>query len=84
MCACKGECKRQQLISKYDISGKAGYCNSRYINGSKRCSECDIFLDYNGQRCPCCNTFLRGKPRSKSAKERLARQRQELEMLNIK
>jgi len=36
----------------------------RYAAGQKRCHTCDIFLLWEGVRCPCCGFKLRVKPRS--------------------
>ena len=61
---CKGvECKRLQAKKPVDIG--------RYADGQKRCSTCELFIHFNGERCPCCNTKLRGKPRQLEYKERL-------------
>ena len=36
---------------------------SRYALGQKRCQVCQVWLDYDGMRCPCCSNKLRCKPR---------------------
>ena len=36
----------------------------RYDNGHKRCNECEIFIKWDGKRCPCCGLLLRLRPRS--------------------
>jgi len=43
----------------------------RYAVGQQRCQTCEIFINFNGDRCPCCNTLLRGKPRQLKYKEKL-------------
>lgn len=44
---------------------------SRYRNGQKRCQVCDIYLNWDGLHCPCCNYRLRSKPRNIKFKQRL-------------
>jgi hypothetical protein len=51
---CRGICERFRAENK------------RYGNGIKRCTSCDIFIEYEGTQCPCCRTQLRGKRKSKS------------------
>lgn len=53
MIMCKNKCepyraKRQKM--------------GRYNRGQKRCSRCDIFIEWDGVRCPCCNGVLRVSP----------------------
>jgi len=55
---CRGVCV------KYDLP-----INS-YLNGQlKRCTTCDIFLIEIYERCPCCNSKLRVKPKSSKDKK---------------
>ena len=35
---------------------------SYYSQGYKLCKECELFLDWNGIRCPCCNAVLGLQP----------------------
>ncbi len=44
---------------------------SYYGQGYKLCKECEIFLDWAGTRCPCCNTVLRSKPHNSISKQKL-------------
>jgi len=37
----------------------------KYSSGIKRCTECQIFMDIQDIRCPCCRTKLRTKARNK-------------------
>ena len=53
---CKGHCKR--------FESKKGGKYSLYAQNFKRCSECDIYIKYDGNRCPCCKYPLRNKRRS--------------------
>jgi len=61
-------CKSLCLIY---IDYKTGETLSYYIQGYKLCKECEIFLDWNGKRCPCCNTVLRCKPHNSLSKQKL-------------
>ncbi len=45
--------------------------NNRYEHGQKRCSTCDIFMDWDGTYCPCCNNMLRTKPKGTKNREQL-------------
>ncbi len=38
---------------------------NRYQIGIKRCSSCDMYLQYQEISCPCCGTQLRTKRKSK-------------------
>jgi hypothetical protein len=55
---CKGDCIQYKAIKKYN--GNLG----RYAIGQKRCSTCDLFINWDGLWCPCCNRTLRTKPRN--------------------
>ena len=54
---CKGIC------NQFLTSG--GGMISRYRMGFKRCTECNLFIKYEGIRCPCCSHVLRTKSRSR-------------------
>ena len=54
---CKGICSRYK--AKRTV-GKIGH----YELGHKRCSKCQIFLDWDGIFCPCCNVILRTRPKN--------------------
>ena len=43
----------------------------RYESGQSRCQTCSIFILYNGNICPCCNTRLRNTPRNLIFKQKL-------------
>ena len=47
---CKGICIH------YKTSG-------RYGDGHKRCQVCNIFIKWEGVRCPCCRYKLRTRPK---------------------
>ena len=57
---CKGICE------EYKTSGIS--MNLKYRQGQKRCTICGIFMDYNGNRCPCCKIPLRTKARNRLSK----------------
>ena len=43
-----------------DLSGRY------YEEGYKRCQMCEIFIAWNGTKCPCCSQILGPKPRMMS------------------
>ncbi|MFL6321070.1 MAG: hypothetical protein ACJ72Q_11400 [Nitrososphaeraceae archaeon] len=57
--SCKGICIHHKTVS------------NNYTNGQKRCQVCDLFIQWNGLRCPCCGCKLRTKPRKFNVKRRL-------------
>jgi hypothetical protein len=59
---CKGVCVRYKAQKPRD--------ESRYNQGQKRCSRCVIFMFWDGNNCPCCNTGLRRRPRNSKDRER--------------
>ncbi|WP_428323612.1 hypothetical protein [Nitrosopumilus sp.] len=59
---CKGICDR------YKAKKPVG--TGRYAAGQKRCQVCEIFINWNGLNCPCCNYKLRGKPRNLKYKKK--------------
>ncbi len=59
--ACKGICIRYKI-------NKNG-ASPRYSQDQKRCQACDIFIKWDGIRCPCCKCLLRLKPRNKKDKD---------------
>ena len=62
MTYCAGECKKYKALKPSQIG--------RYASGQKRCHNCEIFINYDGLICPCCNRQLRCLPRSKKGKEK--------------
>ena len=56
--ACKGICRKYKATKPHSEMG------GQYKNEQKRCNECDIFIVWNGKRCPCCGMILRLRPRS--------------------
>jgi len=55
-----------QYKPKYCITSKG-----RYKDGQKRCQICQVYIIWNGVRCPCCNFTLRTKPRNGKLKNKL-------------
>jgi len=43
---------------------------SRYAVGQKYCTECDIFVFWDGMYCPCCRQQLRTKPKGANEKRK--------------
>ena len=58
--SCNGICNKYHKSARY---GKG-----RYLNGQKRCNVCEIFVEWDGLWCPCCNNRLRLSPRSSKNK----------------
>jgi len=58
--ACKGVCNQYKA--------KWGTHQYRYASGQKRCNVCEIFVNWDGYRCPCCGMILRTRPRSVKVK----------------
>jgi hypothetical protein len=56
MMECKGNCGRY----KANRPRSGGW---RYTTGQKRCQVCDIYLNWEGLRCPCCGNQLRSGPK---------------------
>jgi len=54
---CKGMCVRHK-------AGKPFGINSRYDLGQKRCSTCEIYINWDGKYCTCCSSALRTKPKA--------------------
>ena len=60
---CKGICIRHKALKPMKVG--------RYSTGQKRCQICEIYLNWNGEWCPCCGYKLRARPRSSKAKRAL-------------
>jgi hypothetical protein len=61
---CKGICSR--YVEKH--STRSG---GRYESGQKMCSSCNVFIKFEGKRCPCCASALRAKPRNSKGREKI-------------
>jgi len=66
MTYCSGKCRNFKAQKPSRIG--------RYASGQKRCNYCEIFVDFDGISCPCCNRQLRCLPRSRKGKERYLEQ----------
>ena len=62
MTYCIGKCKEYKALKPSQIG--------RYAAGQKRCNYCEVFVEYDGLTCPCCNRQLRCLPRSRKGKEK--------------
>lgn len=62
---CKGGC------TKYKAKKPCNNDVGRYEIGQKRCSTCEIFIEWKGLWCPCCRRLLRTKPRNTPNRHRL-------------
>ena len=75
---CTGQCNSYRLVkasSKGAINAVMPvkvrvnrYVGSLFVLGYKRCSLCEIYLDYFKRMCPCCNVHLAIMPRNKKGK----------------
>ena len=61
----------KDLCSKYKHISEGRGNTGRYTNGAKRCTTCQIYLVWEGLRCPCCGQQLRTKPRKPEYKKNL-------------
>jgi len=70
---CNGICTRYRA-KRIDNGG-------RYSKGQKRCQRCEIFINWDGLWCPCCNYRLRLKPRNKQYRDKHLEQIQKQEII---
>ena len=64
---CNGVCSRYKITKPL----KGG----RYTAGQKRCKTCEIFINWDGIRCPCCKYKLRTNARYSKSKTNLEMKR---------
>jgi hypothetical protein len=50
--------------------------SGRYAYGNKRCQHCNLFIKWEGLRCPCCEYQLSTGPRYFRYKAKLREQKQ--------
>lgn len=63
MVGCSGVCLKYKAIHKE-------FVHSRYADGQKRFSRCDIFLTWDvDNKCPCCGRKLRVRPKNSRLKK---------------
>ena len=60
----------QGICVKYKVK-KSQKSVGRYELGQKRCSSCEIFISYEGEKCPCCGFKLRKKPRYSKGRQKI-------------
>ena len=53
---CRGICERYRSNKR------------TYSDNAKRCTSCNIYIWYEGTKCPCCNFSLRLKRKAKFRK----------------
>jgi hypothetical protein len=58
--SCKNICFRYKINK--DRRG------SYYNKGYKRCTICEVFLNWHGSKCPCCGWILRIRARNQTPK----------------
>lgn len=58
----------REVCKQYKATGTLS--KGKYRLGQRRCSYCDIYLEYEGFWCPCCHSRLRWKRRDKNATKR--------------
>ena len=63
---CKGKCSLYKAIRPMPISKGI----SRYAAGQKRCQVCEVWMEWDGIRCPCCRSLVSQRPRNSKAKEK--------------
>jgi len=61
---CKGICEKYKAV-------KPSPPYTRYGAGQKRCFMCEIFTEWGGSRCPCCNSVLRTRLRNSRFRTKL-------------
>ena len=72
---CKGTCIRYKAT-------RSSSSSSHYESGHKRCSKCEIFLQWDGNYCPCCGINLRTRPKSTAGRYQLLLVRQSKKIRN--
>ena len=61
----------KEICFKYEAARINPKSEGRYKLGFKRCSNCEIFIIWDGYRCPCCKTILRVKPRNAKSVDKI-------------
>jgi len=62
-----------EICKKYKAQNNG--LEGRYEQGQKRCTNCEIYIKWEGLWCPCCGYLLRTKPRARKLKLKLAKSR---------
>ena len=58
-----------------ELKAKKSFRTSYYEDGLRRCTECEIFMRWNGMRCPCCGAALRIKSHDAKVRRKLSKTR---------
>ena len=66
---CRGICDRFEFPYAPGRDGKA------YRNGRKRCRHCDMWIAWDGVRCPCCGFMLSTRAQDKRNTEKARKRR---------
>ena len=61
----------REICSTYRVKKSSSKDTGRYGAGQRRCTSCEIYIDWAGKHCPCCGHFLRNKPRNSKARNKL-------------
>lgn len=61
--SCKGICIKHKV--------KKAFGGGWYDSGAKRCNICELFIKWDGIRCPCCSCILKTQPTTTKNKEKL-------------
>ena len=62
--SCKEVCHRYK-------AAKPGKANIRYAVDPKRCTTCDVFMKWDGPRCPCCAITFRSNPKNAAGRKKM-------------
>ena len=60
MLSCKGVCTRDFTTKKVCRGDKGDF---------KRCSRCEVYIEWLGTYCPCCGVRLKHSPRNNIARK---------------
>ena len=62
----------REICIKYGVKNLSPKEVGRYESGQKRCTSCEVYINWDGNHCPCCGHFLRTKPRNSHGRNILA------------
>ncbi len=62
----------REICIKYGAKKLSPKEAGRYESGQKRCTSCEVYINWDGKHCPCCGHFLRTKPRNALGRNILA------------
>jgi hypothetical protein len=61
-------CKLEEYEPKKTVRGAAE-------KGYRRCSNCEVFLKYQGVYCPCCSNRMKVTPNNNKARQKVREER---------